>query len=199
MPQPIRTAIAGLGRSGWDIHANLLAPLTDLYRVIAVVDGEETRREEARARFGCSTHTDFGDLVANDDIELIVVALPSSCTPTSLAGPGSRQACGCEKPMTIPAGMPRACGGVPREPGPLVISAAPLRTRISSRFAKHRFRGVGAHADSHDGEPVRSPLDWQTLQAFRGGSLNNTGPTISIRPCSCRSRAREVFCDLDPP
>ena len=44
MTQPIRTAIAGLGRSGWNIHANLLAPLTDLYRVIAVVDGEEARR-----------------------------------------------------------------------------------------------------------------------------------------------------------
>ena len=93
MPNPIRTAIAGLGRSGWNIHANLLAPLSNLYEVAAVVDGEQSRRAEANQRFGCSTHTEFGDLVKNGDIELIVVALPSFLhADLTVQASGSRQA-----------------------------------------------------------------------------------------------------------
>ena len=52
---PIRVGIAGLGRSGWDIHAKTLGPMTGKYQVVAVADLIPARREEAKARFGCKT------------------------------------------------------------------------------------------------------------------------------------------------
>ena len=38
MGEVIRVGIAGLGRSGWGIHARLLEPLGEMYQVAAVAD-----------------------------------------------------------------------------------------------------------------------------------------------------------------
>ena len=38
MNRIICVGIAGLGRSGWDIHCRLLEPLSDKYRIVAVAD-----------------------------------------------------------------------------------------------------------------------------------------------------------------
>ena len=43
----IRIGIAGLGRSGWDIHARLVAGLPEQYQVVAVLDADANRRQEA--------------------------------------------------------------------------------------------------------------------------------------------------------
>ena len=78
MPQdPIRVGIAGLGRSGWAIHAQLLAPLTGKFQIAAVTDEDETRRAEAIERFDCQAYLTFDELIADPAIELVVVALPS--------------------------------------------------------------------------------------------------------------------------
>ena len=53
---PIRVGIAGLGRSGWDIHAHLLAPLNAQFQVVAVVDADPARRAEAVDRFDCQAY-----------------------------------------------------------------------------------------------------------------------------------------------
>ena len=47
---PIRMGIAGLGRSGWNIHVRTLREFPDQYRVEAVVDVDPSRRREARKR-----------------------------------------------------------------------------------------------------------------------------------------------------
>ena len=60
---PIRVGIAGLGRSGWDIHARLLEALADVYQVVAVVDADEKRRQEAVDRFDCQAYTEYDALL----------------------------------------------------------------------------------------------------------------------------------------
>ena len=51
MKEKVNVGIAGLGRSGWDIHAKLLEGLPDKYQVSAVSDPDEKRLLEASDRF----------------------------------------------------------------------------------------------------------------------------------------------------
>ena len=72
---PIRVGIAGLGRSGWDIHAHLLAPLGVHFQVVAVVDADAARRAEAIERFDCQAYQSYTDLLQDQAVELVVVSL----------------------------------------------------------------------------------------------------------------------------
>jgi sulfur carrier protein ThiS len=80
---PIRVGIVGLGCSGWGIHADGLSKLTDQFSIVAVCDPDKEPQQEAKPRFGCSTYDDYTDLVADDMVELVVVANPSQlhCQP----------------------------------------------------------------------------------------------------------------------
>ena len=54
MNRKVKTAIAGFGRSGCDIHARYLK--TDpRFEVVAVADELDDRREDAVKAFGCKT------------------------------------------------------------------------------------------------------------------------------------------------
>src|SRR5689334_20581655 len=78
----INVGIVGLGRSGWDIHAQTLsgtiAPaLKSKFRVAAVTDPSPQRRDEATATLKCKAYPDLPSLLADRDVELVVIATPS--------------------------------------------------------------------------------------------------------------------------
>jgi predicted dehydrogenase len=73
----IKVGIAGLGRSGWGIHAYTLKNLTDHYHIAAVADVDGSRTEEAKAAHGCRTYNNVAELVNDADVDLIVVATPN--------------------------------------------------------------------------------------------------------------------------
>ena len=74
---PIKVGIAGLGRSGWAIHADALARLPGQFSVVAACDPDPERQQEAEGRFRCRACAGIAGLVADDEIELMVVATPS--------------------------------------------------------------------------------------------------------------------------
>ena len=47
---PVRVGIAGLGRSGWGIHARAVGELSELFTLVAVCDPDVRRQEEAGKR-----------------------------------------------------------------------------------------------------------------------------------------------------
>ena len=55
MPDIVKVGIAGLGRSGWNLHADTLSRMPEHYRVAAAMDVSAQRRTEAEAKFGCDT------------------------------------------------------------------------------------------------------------------------------------------------
>ena len=59
----IRIAILGQGRSGRDIHGLHLKKDTERFKVVAVVDQMDIRRERAAKEYGCE-----GNLVAGANI-----------------------------------------------------------------------------------------------------------------------------------
>ncbi len=200
---PIRVGIAGLGRSGWDIHARLLAPLADVYQVVAVVDADEKRRQEAVDRFDCQAYTEYDALLADPAVELVVVSLPSHLhADGSIAALAAGKHVVCEKPMaTTLADADR------------MVAAAEQGDRVLTTFQQRRYNPdfvkVREVIESGVlGRIVQIRLtesrftrrwDWQTLQKFGGGSLNNTGPHFLDMGLQLFGDAYpdQVFCHLD--
>src|SRR5437667_5794902 len=73
---PIRYAVVGLGRAGWDIHIHQLRGRADA-RIVAVIDPVEQRRKQAAEEFGCKTYTSLAKMLKQDDVEVVIVATPS--------------------------------------------------------------------------------------------------------------------------
>ncbi len=178
--EPIRVGIMGLGRSGWDIHARLIDPLKDKYQIVAVVDRLPERRAEAVERWGCSAYPEVEELLANDDIELVIVALPSYLhAGVSIAALEAGKHVVCEKPMATSL-----------EDADAMVAADQAAETVLSIFQNRRYNPdfvkVQEIIDSGIlGRIVQIRLseskfgrrwDWQTQKQFGGGTLNNTGP-----------------------
>lgn len=179
---PVRTAIAGLGRSGWSIHARLLAEQPERFTVVAVQDHLPERRAEAERRFGCRSYADFDALLADDAVELVVIAVPSHLhAPYAVAALQAGRHVVGEKPMATSLAEAER-----------MVAAGEAAARRLSVFQNWRFRPdlqkvlavIGAGTL---GRIVQVRLanhgfgrrwDWQTLRRFGGGSLNNTGPHL---------------------
>jgi scyllo-inositol 2-dehydrogenase (NADP+) len=201
--RPIRVGIAGLGRSGWDIHAKLLAPLNEHYQVVAVVDADEKRRQEAIDRFDCQAYTEYDQLLADPAVELVVVALPSFLhADGAIAALEAGKHVVCEKPMAT--ALPDA---------DRMVAAAERTGQVLTVFQQRRYNPDFVKVR----EVIRSGVlgrivqirvtesrfsrrwDWQTLQKFGGGSLNNTGPHYLDMALQLfgDDYPSEVFCQLE--
>lgn len=178
----VRTAIAGLGRSGWNIHANLLAKQPEKFTVVAVQDHLAERRAEAEARFGCISYVEFDELLSDDGVELVVIAVPSDLHAqyAIAALQAGRHVVG-EKPMATSLQEAQEMVAAREASGLLlsvfqnwrfrpdlqkvlaVVASGVLGRIIQARIVTHGFR---------------RRWDWQTLRRYGGGSLNNTGPHL---------------------
>src|SRR5215207_8893810 len=78
-PEPLRYAVIGLGRAGWNIHVDQLRGRPDA-RITAVADPVQDRRDEAAREFGCKTFASLSQLLnrAEDDIDVVIIATPSA-------------------------------------------------------------------------------------------------------------------------
>lgn len=179
MSQPIQTAVVGLGRAGWDIHALSLGQLPDLYRIAAVVDRDAARRDEAVARFACRATDRLDAVLADPAIELVVIATPNLLhAPQTIASLRAGKHVVCDKPMATSLADADAMIAAARESGRVlsifhnmrywpdflkvrrVIDSGVLGRIVQIRMAWHRFA---------------RRWDWQTLREFGGGMLNNAG------------------------
>lgn len=199
---PLRVGIAGLGRSGWNIHARTLAALPDRYQVAAVMDPEPERCAEARAAHGCRVHPDFEALAADPDLDVIVVASPNHLhADHAVAALDAGKHVVCEKPFALTV-----------DEADRVMAAAQRNERVLSPFQNRRyephFLKVRELIDSGVlGQVVHIRMswhqftrrwDWQTLRRFGGGLLNNNGShlldhALQLLPDDVQP---EVFADL---
>ncbi len=200
--QPIKVGIAGLGRSGWSIHAHLLEQVPDLYEVVAVVDGDAARRAEAESRFDSRAYAEFPALLQDSEVELVVIALPSFLhADLTVAALEAGRHVVCEKPMadSLPAAA-RMVEAARQYPGTLSIFQ---QRRYNADFRKVQeiiasgILGRIVHIRMTENRFGRR-WDWQTLKRYGGGSLNNTGPHYLDQALQLFGPAvPEVFCHLD--
>jgi predicted dehydrogenase len=176
---PIRVGIAGLGRSGWSIHAEAVARHPGRFQLVAVADDQPDRRREAHARFGCHAHASVESLVHDPDVELLVVATPNhQHAAHAIAALTAGKDVLCEKPMADSATAADAMVAAARDAGRLltvfnnrrfdphflhvrdVIESGVLGRVVQVRLAVHQFT---------------RRWDWQTLRQYGGGMLSNIG------------------------
>jgi len=198
----IQVGIAGLGRSGWSIHARMLSELQAYYDVVAVTDSDPARREEAHERFGCRMYETYEEMLSDDGVELVVVALPSFLhADASIAALEAGKHVVCEKPMaTSLADADR------------MIAAVRQADHLLSVFQNRRydpdFLKVREIIDSGvlgrivqinmSGCGFSRRWDWQTLKKYGGGSLNNTAVHYLDQAMQLfGNRQPEVFCHME--
>lgn len=176
----LRVGIIGQGRSGRDIHAELLKNFPEKFQIAMVADRLADRCQRAEKEYGCDSSCDYHDMLQRTDLDLIINATPSHLHPViteEILDAGFNVL--CEKPMA------RTVAEVDR-----MIAAAKRNERLlaiyqQSRFAPY-YRQVREVVNSGVlGRIVMVKIafngfarryDWQTLQAFYGGNLLNTGP-----------------------
>lgn len=176
----LRVGIIGQGRSGYSIHAHTLSLLPDLFQVAAVADEIPERTKDAAAELGADEYTDYRELIARDDLDLVVNASYSDQhVPISIEAMEAGRNVLCEKPLA------RTVADVDRLVETQNRTGVLLAAFQQSRFAPY-FRTVReVIASGVLGRIVQINLafngfarrwDWQTLQARNGGNLLNTGP-----------------------
>ena len=192
---PIRVGIAGLGRSGWDIHARTLSEMSEQFQVVAVMDLDAARRDEAAAKFGCAIYSDFSALAADQNVEVVIVATPNFLHQQHVveALKNGKHAI-CEKPFGADSGEADAMIEAAKRAGKLV---APFQNR---RYEPHFLQVKEVIESGVLGEiqliriawhGFKRRWDWQTLDEFGGGDLSNTGPHVI-------DHALQLFGDAQP-
>ncbi len=197
----INVGIAGQGRSGFDIHAAWLRQAPDKFRIVAVADQLPQRRQQAQKDFACRAYKTYQELARDEQVELFVNALPSLLHPkgaTEALKAGKHVL--CEKPLAVQA-----------DDVDKMIAAAKKSRRVLAPFQNSRFypffvKAREIIASGVIGRVVHIRLnwsgfgrrwDWQTLQQFWGGNLNNTGPHPMDHAVTLYGEgAPKVFCRM---
>jgi predicted dehydrogenase len=199
----IKTAIAGLGRSGWGIHGRLIKPLEDKFDVIAVYDPDTERMKEAEKHFGCESRKTFKNLIEDENVELVIVAVPNKLhSKYSIMAMEAGKHVVCEKPMATSlkaAGQMIECSGK---------TGKTLAVFQNRRYGADFLKVKEVIESGVLGRPVQIKImlhsfarrwDWQTLKKFNGGTLNNTGPHPIDQALVLFGEKEEpqVFCHRD--
>jgi len=201
MSGQIKVGIAGLGRSGWCIHAKTLEKLSDKYEIVAVSDLIEDRCRKAINKFRCNAYPDFNEFIKDENVELTVIATPSHlhALHTIKALEFGKHVV-CEKPMATNLTEANAMIETAKRTGKIltifqnslfspdylkvkeIIQSGKLGRIILIRICRHSFG---------------RRWDWQTLRKFGGGELRNNGVHLIVQALSfIGDKEPEIFCDL---
>ncbi len=179
--EPIKLGIIGLGRAGRGMHLKELAGKEDMYKIVAVCDLIEERRNEVAEQFGCKAYENMDDLINDPEVELVDIATRSCdhyahAKKALLAGKNVF----LEKPMSMEAEeaeeLARLGASYPR----LFIRH---NRRWEGKFTQiNEIIDSGILGDIYEVKHTRNSFqvrnDWQTISEFGGGQLLNWGPHI---------------------
>lgn len=199
--KPIKTAIIGLGRSGWAIHKAALAQIPDKFTITAVVDADANRQKDAIEQLRCKAYGDYKEVLNDKEIELVVVTVPSFLHKQYVIDAlNAGKACICEKPMALDSKEADEMIAVSKKNKMFLTIFQNLRYNP----AYFKVREVINSGKLGRIVLIRSGIhsfgrrwDWQTLKEFGGGLLNNYGSHKLDQILQIFGEAEpEIFCDL---
>jgi scyllo-inositol 2-dehydrogenase (NADP+) len=174
---PIAVGLVGLGRTAYQNHLVAFRALPELFRLVAVADPDPERCTEAQRESGCRCYGAIDDLVADDAVELVVIATPTHLhrRHTVLALEAGK-AVVCDKPMaTSLAEASEMLAAAARTGGLLTVFQ-------NRRFECGFVRAREVLASGVLGTPLMIKLtthrflrrrDWQAVRRLGGGVLRN--------------------------
>ncbi|WP_127586725.1 Gfo/Idh/MocA family protein [Paenibacillus koleovorans] len=179
---PIRIGLVGLGRAGWGMHCNELKGRETEFRIVAVCDPIQTRRQEAVERYGCSAYESIEALIRDEHVELVDIASRSNdhYAHAIMAIEAGKDVL-LEKPIAMRY-----------EEGQHIAELAARRNvqvyaRHNRRFDRNFLHAREVMTSGVLGDVFRIKLcvhafsrrdDWQTIKDFGGGQLLNWGPHV---------------------
>lgn len=178
--QVLKVGIIGQGRSGRNIHGNLLAQIRTYYKIAAVADSIPERQRRAEQDYDCKAYNNWEEMVAAEELDLVVNASPSHLHfPISLELLNRGFHVLCEKPLAGSA-----------EEVDRLIDASERNGKVIAIFQQQRYQPAFVQIQEVIQSGVLGRIvqidislngfarrwDWQTLQSNNGGSLMNTGP-----------------------
>lgn len=125
----IGIGLIGLGNSGWHYHAEGTLAGSNDFDLVAVTSARAERREAAAARFDAVAHRDWQGLIADDRVEVVVVATPHHLRESvAVAALAAGKHVVVEKPMAVTTVQARA-----------MLDAAQAHGRILTVFQNRRW------------------------------------------------------------
>lgn len=127
--EPINVGLIGLGNSGWYYHAQATLENSSDFRISAVNGRRPASTQAGAQRFSAHGHNDWHDLVADDTVDLVVVATPHDLhAPMAIEAMNAGKHVVVEKPMAIT-----------RVECDAMITAAQRNGRVLSVFHNRRW------------------------------------------------------------
>ena len=183
MGNPIKLALAGLGRAGYKMHLGELKGKENMFEITAVCDLIEERNKEAEKIYGCKSYTCFEEMVEDPDIEVVDIATRSvdhfHQAKTALE---AGKTVFLEKPMCLSVKDAEKLVELSVQNGERKLYMRHNR-RFEDKFVKvNEIIDSGILGEVYFIKLARSHYgrrrDWQTLSQYGGGQLYNWGPHI---------------------
>jgi scyllo-inositol 2-dehydrogenase (NADP+) len=191
MHNTIAVGIIGVGRSGWELHAQTLREMAD-YRVAAICDASAPRLARAAEECGALPHAEPQALIGDPDLDLVVVAVPGSLHASlAIAALEAGKHVVVEKPMASTAAEADEMLAAARTSGRLLSVFHNRRWDPDYRMLRllvergefgelltvdSRIISFGPEWPSY-GVPEFNPR-WRTQAAYGGGFLADWGPHL---------------------
>ena len=199
-PTPIRAAVIGLGRAGWNIHVRTMQERED-FDVVAVADPDPDRQQQAEEEAAAQPFDDLDSLLKGCDAELIVVATASADHANhSIAALDAGRHVLTEKPMATTLEDADRMLVAAKSAGKILTVHQSRRWGEDFLFIQQMLKDerlghvffirLGSYG-------YRRRNDWQTLRKYGGGLLNNNGVHV-VDQCVIlmESPIVDVFGDL---
>ncbi len=199
-PTPIRAAVIGLGRAGWNIHVRTMQGRED-FDVVAVADPAPDRQKQAEEETDAQPFDDLDSLLRGCDAELIVVATASvDHANHSIAALETGRHVLTEKPMATALEDANRMLIAAENAGKILTVHQSRRWGEDFLFIQQMLKDERlGHVFfiRSGGYGYRRRNDWQTLRKYGGGLLNNNGVHV-VDQCVIlmESPIVDVFGDL---
>ena len=196
----LNTAVIGLGRIGWAFHVPAIAR-HDGFNLVAVVDPLQERLDEAKAKFGAKGYPSYDRLLAEEELDLVVIASPTKFhVDQATAAFEHGYNVFCDKPMAPSlAEADRMIDAMKKHDQKLMIYQ-PHRARTDTVALREIIRRnvIGpVYMIKYTRTAYARRNDWQAFTEHGGGMLNNYGAHyIDVSLYLSQSRAKRISCAL---
>ncbi len=138
----VRIAVVGAGGIGASAHLPAVSSLADEADLVAIVDLDEAKRDEAGARFGCANlYDDLSVMLAEQQPDLVALATPPSLhEPMAIEVMRAGAWAYCEKPLTGSLASADRIIAAERETGQWCVGVSQFRYAGGSRQAYDALR-----------------------------------------------------------
>lgn len=175
----LRCAVIGLGRIGWQFHIPQIVKHSDRFTLLAVVDPDETRLQEAQKQFGAKICCKSYQELPLDEIDLIIIASPTRfhCEQACYFLENGKDVF-CDKPVAVSLEQARQMGDTAQNHGRKLMVYQPHRLThecltAQTIIASGKLGRIFKISRNSEGFVHRN--DWQALYANGGGMLFNYG------------------------